>query len=145
MSTSLPAPKKHTPCTPLLSPLRAHPAAHAIDDASEPLLASIRERVGFIGAGQMGEALIRGFMKAGLPPSQLVACVRTPARKQLYEGLGLATVGNALEGGAEDMAEAADVIVLAVKPQFMAGVVAALSPHLRKHHVVVSVAAGLKL
>lgn len=38
-----------------------------------------------------------------------------------------------------------DIIVLGVKPVYMRGILAALAPHLEPRHLVVSIAAGLKL
>jgi pyrroline-5-carboxylate reductase len=38
-----------------------------------------------------------------------------------------------------------DIIVLGVKPVYMKGILAALAPHLEPRHLVVSIAAGLKL
>lgn len=38
-----------------------------------------------------------------------------------------------------------DIIVLGVKPVYMKGILAALAPHLEERHLVVSIAAGLKL
>lgn len=51
------------------------------------------DRIGFIGAGQMGEALIKGFTAAGITvPDHLCASVRSEERRHAMQGLGL-TVG----------------------------------------------------
>lgn len=116
-------------------------------DASMPqfLLENVKQRIGFVGAGQMGEALIRGFIKAGMEPELLVASVRSAPRKQYFKEMGIRVTSDILKGGAEKFANASDVIFLAVKPQYMSGVVAALAPYIRKEHLIVTVAAGLKL
>ena len=47
-------------------------------------------RIGFIGAGQMGEALIRGFTNAGVTvPDRLCASVRSDERRNVMQNLGL--------------------------------------------------------
>lgn len=45
----------------------------------------------------------------------------------------------------EQVAGASDIIFLCVKPQDVASVLAALDPHVRPHHLVVSIAAGVTL
>ncbi len=48
------------------------------------------DRIGFIGAGQMGEALIKGFTAAGVTiPEHLCASVRSEERRQAMQDLGL--------------------------------------------------------
>jgi len=80
------------------------------------------ERVGFIGAGAMGEALAGGLLAAGVPAGQLVAADPDPARrKAVAERLAIRTTADAAEA-----VEASDVVVIAVKPSVVAGALAAL-------------------
>ena len=65
----------------------------------------------------MGEALIRGFVSSGVSTADRIsASVRSAERKKAMGALGVLTVGNALEGGAADIAKS-DIIVLGVRPQ----------------------------
>ncbi len=63
---------------------------------------------------QMGEALIRGFVTSGVSTAQKIsASVRSSARASAMRSLGVTVFGNALEGGAADIA-ASDIVVLGV-------------------------------
>ena len=98
--------------------------------------------IGFVGAGQMATALAAGWAKAGLlDVARSRASDPYPAARAKFEQ---ATGVRAAEGNAE-VAAAADVLVLAVKPQVMAGVLGELRPHLAGRHLVVSIAAGVTL
>lgn len=74
----------------------------------------MKENIGFLGAGAMGEALIRGLIRARLvPASQIVAWdVRQERLRELKAAYGLETAI-----GREDLTARADIILLAVKPQ----------------------------
>src|SRR5947208_5601093 len=98
--------------------------------------------VGFLGAGQMATALAAGWAKAGLlDVSRSVAADPYPAaREKFTQTTGVKTVGTNAE-----VAAAADVLVLAVKPQVMAAVLAEVRPHVGPRHLVISIAAGVTL
>ena len=97
----------------------------------------------------MGEALARGLLAAGaLDASDLCASVRTEERRlALAALLGASQVhGDALDGGAQKVAESSDVVVVGVKPDAVGEVLDALAPHLDvSRHLVVSIAAGVTL
>lgn len=133
-------------------------SASALSDDESPSPASTRAlrrpprlgaTVGLLGAGAMGEALARGLLAAGaLDAGGLCASVRTEERRlALTALLGASRVfGDALDGGAQKVAESSDVIVVGVKPDAVGEVLDALSPHLDvSRHLVVSIAAGVTL
>ncbi|MFI5315872.1 MAG: pyrroline-5-carboxylate reductase [Myxococcota bacterium] len=69
--------------------------------------------VGTIGAGNMAEAILRGLLRAGLSADQLSAADPDPERRRLLrEELGVHTTDSNAE-----VAQRAEVVVLAVKPQ----------------------------
>lgn len=107
----------------------------------------MQERIGFIGAGQMGEALVRGFIKARVStPGKICCSVRDLDRQDALERIGIGSIfGDATEGGSEDVAAFARIIILCPKPQAMPEVLEALAPHITPDHLVVSVAAGVTL
>jgi pyrroline-5-carboxylate reductase len=93
-----------------------------------------------IGAGKMGLALARGWIAGGLPPDRLVLCDPQP---------GEAAVSFAAQHGVR-LLERPDgvlvhVLVLAVKPQMIAEVMAEIAPVVGAHTLVVSIAAGISL
>ena len=95
-------------------------------------------RIAVLGAGTIGEALLAGLIAAGRAPDELVFTERHPERAaELTARLGVAAVST---GAA---AEKADVIVVAVKPQDIAPVLAELAAALQPGTLVVSLCAGL--
>ena len=76
-------------------------------------------RVGFIGAGQMATALAKGFVGAGsLSAQSIMACDVVPAAGQRF----VEQTGARLGESVAEVANASNVIFLAVKPQQMAAV-----------------------
>jgi pyrroline-5-carboxylate reductase len=101
-------------------------------------------RVGFLGGGAMGEALAAGVLAAGASRERVRAADPDPARrKQLEQTLGIAAGSDNAS-----VVEASDVVVLAVKPGLVAGLLAALGgPGERAlaRPLWVSIAAGIPL
>lgn len=100
------------------------------------------ETIAFIGAGVMGEAMIKGLLHQKLvKPEKMIAADPHQARlKQLRESYGIhCTADNALA------AREADVLVLAVKPQAMDKVLPELRGQLDGVHLIVSIVAGVTL
>lgn len=96
----------------------------------------------FIGGGNMGGALIRGLIARGLPAQRIsVGEAHQPRRIQLADELGvLVTADN------REAVQGADVVVLAVKPQDMAGTVQPLADvFARRPPLVLSIAAGIRV
>jgi len=99
-------------------------------------------RVGFIGGGNMGEALIKGLIAADLlKPQQINVFEVIPARLEYLD----VTYGICQSSSIADLASAATIIVLAVKPQTMPAVLTELRSHLSHSPLVISIAAGVPL
>jgi pyrroline-5-carboxylate reductase len=98
------------------------------------------KRVGFVGGGNMGEAMVRGLLGAGLVPAGLIAAtdVRKERAEQLAKQFGITAHDDNVR-----LVREADVVVLAVKPQVMAGVLAEIAPAVGPRHLLISVAAGV--
>ncbi len=94
--------------------------------------------IAFIGAGNMARSLISGLLASGYPASQLSAADPAAEQRALIDQLG---VHSAADNSA--IVAAADVIVLAVKPQILAKVVGGLS--LTPSQLVISIAAGVDM
>ncbi|MBN2476491.1 MAG: pyrroline-5-carboxylate reductase [Pirellulales bacterium] len=102
----------------------------------------LKQRIAFVGAGQMATALGQGFVKGGLLSAEnlLASDPQADARKRFSDATG----GKTLEDNARAVAEA-EVVFLAVKPQQMPGVTAGLKEVVSQRHLVVSIAAGVRL
>jgi pyrroline-5-carboxylate reductase len=98
------------------------------------------KKVGFVGGGNMGEALIRGLVQSNLVPSDSIAVtdVRADRTRQLADQYGV----RALTGNGALVTEA-DVVILAVKPQIMAPVLREVLPALTRRPLLISLAAGV--
>jgi pyrroline-5-carboxylate reductase len=99
-------------------------------------------RIAFLGAGHMGRALISGLLRSGTRPEHLsVGESAGAARESLARELGIRATPDNLEAIA-----GAAVVVLAVKPQELAALLAPLAGTLAAERpLVVSVAAGVRL
>jgi pyrroline-5-carboxylate reductase len=90
-----------------------------------------------LGAGKMGEALLSGLLRAGTAPADVVVTARRPERAEaLRERYGVAVCTNA-------EAAAADTVLVAVKPQDMAALLAEIADVVTPGQLVVSMAAGI--
>ena len=103
----------------------------------------LKVRIGFIGAGQMARGLAAGFVRAGLVEgSQVVASDPVAAAKEAFA----ADVPRAkLVATNAEVAAAADVLVLATKPQQISAVLSELRPQVTSRHLIISIAAGIRL
>ena len=96
------------------------------------------QRVAMLGGGKMGEALLAGMLRAGRTAADVVVTERHAERAaELRDRYGIATsdVIEAVQG--------ADVIMIAVKPQDMATLLAEIGDVVRPDQLVISVAAGI--
>ena len=99
-------------------------------------------KIGFLGAGKMASALASGFVNARLVKAgQLIAADPfDTARKQFAVGTGAKTVTANLE-----VAKAANVLILATKPDQVAAALTEVSGVFTKSHLLISIAAGVTL
>jgi len=99
-------------------------------------------KIGFLGAGKMAAALARGFVHAQLVTAgQLVAADPfADARKQFTAATGAKTVAANLT-----VARAANVLILATKPDQVPAALAEISGAFTKNHLLISIAAGVTL
>ena len=98
------------------------------------------KKIGFLGAGNMAEALIRGLLKTGLvPPEAIFASdVRLDRLEELGKLYGIHTLSdNAL------LVKRTDVVILAVKPQVIRAVAEEVRSAIRRDTLVISIAAGV--
>ena len=110
-------------------------------------------KIGFIGLGNMATAIIGGLLREGttlsseddnatvITAANIIGSAKTEAtRQKRAEQFGIAVTASNRE-----VAEAADVLVLAVKPQFFPEVIAEIRDAVSENTLVISIAAGLTL
>ena len=97
-------------------------------------------KIGFIGGGNMASSLISGLLASGHAPEQIwVSDVNPDTLTNLKKQLNVNTTSNN-----DDVINAVDVVVLAVKPQTLGAVAqSAASLIQQKKPLVVSIAAGI--
>lgn len=97
------------------------------------------ENIGFIGAGNMANSLIRGMLGTGFPANRLFASdLDSTKLESLKLECGIQVGTN------EELVTQCDVLVLAVKPQVMEAVCKGLTPSFGpKAPLIISIAAGI--
>jgi pyrroline-5-carboxylate reductase len=95
--------------------------------------------IAVLGAGQMGEALISGLLRAGVvAPDQIIAAARRSNRaQQLRQAYGIEVTS------AAEAAGKAETLVISVKPQDMGALLDEIAPHVTAGSLIISVAAGI--
>ncbi|MEA2086063.1 MAG: NAD(P)-binding domain-containing protein, partial [Chloroflexota bacterium] len=96
-------------------------------------------KIGLIGGGNMGEAMLAAVLGKGLATSQdvWVSDINEARRRYLEEKYGVAAVSDNLLAAGN-----VEVVVLAVKPQNLAQVMADMRGQLKDGQLVLSIIAG---
>ena len=97
-------------------------------------------RLAILGTGRMGEAQLSGLLRSGAWRAEQIVCTtRTDRRaEQVAERHEVTVHTNSAEAAA-----GADIVLIAVKPQSMAGLLSEIAPKLHHGQMVISVAAGV--
>ncbi|MBW8041978.1 MAG: pyrroline-5-carboxylate reductase [Planctomycetes bacterium] len=98
------------------------------------------DTIGFIGSGNMAEAMINGILKANVyrPGKVYVSDIRPERLEYLREHYGVrVAVDNA------ELAANSDIIVLSVKPQNMTDALQSIKGAIKEEALVISIAAGI--
>ena len=95
----------------------------------------------FIGGGNMAASIIGGLIAKGYPADAITATAPSQATRDRLA----ATYKIATSADNASAAAAAEVVILAVKPQILQTVAEALRPHLAHQPLVLSIAAGIPL
>ncbi len=98
------------------------------------------KRVGFVGGGNMGEALIKGLAAANLVPPEAIH-VSDPRIERLRDLDRL--YGVQLAPDNVKLVQESDVVILAVKPQIMVPVLREIAPAVTRRKLLISLAAGV--
>jgi len=101
-----------------------------------------KSNIGFLGAGKMATALAKGFIRAEIVfPKEIIASdLYDAARKNFTDETGAKTTKTN-----SDVLKFADVLILAVKPDQIAALLAEQSKNFTGQHLLISIAAGVPL
>jgi pyrroline-5-carboxylate reductase len=100
------------------------------------------KKIGMVGTGNMGCALIDGLIRSGAAQAANLIC--SDASEQQLAAVGekyhvVTTADNT------EVVQAADIVIYAIKPQIMASVLKETAPFLDMTKLVISIAAGVPL
>ena len=99
-------------------------------------------RFGFLGAGNMNQAILRGLLESKtLIPSQVAVTNRSAGKLQKVHD----TLGVQIFKTNEELIEKSDVIILGVKPQDLILALEPIASTFHSGHTVMSLAAGIPL
>jgi pyrroline-5-carboxylate reductase len=98
--------------------------------------------IGFIGSGNMGEALINGLISSKRTASGNIICsdVRSERLQELEQRFAIRTTTHNRE-----VIQQADIIIYAVKPQIIGNVIKETADEMTMDKLVISIAAGISL
>jgi len=99
----------------------------------------LTQKIGFIGTGRMGKALIEGILKKKLVPSQnLWVCDKIEGKLSFFTKYGIKTSLRI-----QPVVKNTEVIFIAVKPQDILQVLEDLKSGIRASQLIVSIVAGI--
>ena len=98
-----------------------------------------RMKIGFIGLGNMATAMMGGILNKGLVSEEEIygSDALERAVNKAKEDLGIYATMDNLE-----VVEAADILILSIKPQFFQSVIEQIKDHMKESQIVVSIAPG---
>jgi pyrroline-5-carboxylate reductase len=98
------------------------------------------KKVGFVGAGNMGEALIKGLLAASLVPAEAIYATdaRLERLKELDRQYGIQIAADNTE-----LVRHVDIVIMAVKPQIMEPVLKEIAHSVTRRKLLISIAAGV--
>jgi len=105
------------------------------------MLTSI-DTIGFVGGGQMAEAMVRGILAVGLAASDKITVAEPSVSRCEYLA---SQYGVVCTQDAATLCRASEILVLAIKPQLAATVLNQYRPFISERHLVLSIMAGVTL
>lgn len=97
--------------------------------------------IGLIGVGNMGSALLRGIVKSKIINPSSIWIYDADVSKSLQ----LQELGVNIAHSNENLARKCNIIILAVKPNFVSDVLSAITNTISPSHLILSIAAGVTI
>ena len=100
------------------------------------------KKIGFIGSGNMGEALISGlvFSKAANPEDIICSDIAVDLLEEIQTKYKVSTTTDNIE-----VAKKSEIVIYATKPQILGSVLKETAPALDQSKLIISIAAGVPL
>ncbi|MCB0350060.1 MAG: pyrroline-5-carboxylate reductase [Bdellovibrionales bacterium] len=100
------------------------------------------KKIGFLGVGNLGQAVLRGFLDSGLVlPKNVLISSRTERKlAKVAEEFNVQAVKTN-----EELIDGSDVVIIGVKPQDLYLAIEPIASSFHEDHVVMSLAAGISL
>ncbi|MBC8393210.1 MAG: pyrroline-5-carboxylate reductase [Deltaproteobacteria bacterium] len=100
------------------------------------------QKIGILGTGNMGEALVRGLVQSNSSDPQNIICtdVREDNLEEIQREYGVTTTVDNVEA-----VKVSDIVVYAVKPQIIASVLKETAGCLDMSKLIISIAAGVPM
>ncbi len=99
--------------------------------------------IGFIGAGTMATAIVKGLTSGKTLPGSEIMVINKNNRKRIANLCGTYRVKAAKDY--EELVMSSKIIILAIKPDQMTGVLDAVSNLITENHLVISIVAGITI
>lgn len=102
----------------------------------------MEQRIGFIGLGNMGNAILQGILTSNIVPGTQIYVYDTHPEKG--QALNQSHSINSLTS-ARDVAKESDIVFVAVKPNVIVDVLNDIQKELKQNTIIVSIAAGVTI
>lgn len=102
----------------------------------------MKYKIGFIGMGNMASSIVGGMIeKQILLPTEVIGSRRNAdSLEEIQKKYGISVTGNNIE-----VVQESEILVLAVKPQFMEEVIREIKDYVTDKHLIISIAPGKTL
>jgi len=97
------------------------------------------EKIGFIGGGNMAEAIIKGLLSGGYPSEKIIFSEPNDQRRELMQK----RYGVISSSGNLELVTASNIVVLAIKPQILDQVLADIKQGFDSKTLLISILAGV--
>ncbi len=98
------------------------------------------KKIGIIGVGNMGEAILRGLHQKGMAKGIVVTDIRPDRQVYIKKTYGVEVVSDNRQ-----LSSQVQIVILAIKPQDIKGVLQEISPALDSSKLIISIVAGVSL
>lgn len=102
----------------------------------------MNKKIGFIGCGNMGSAMVEGIINSGLLNKEdiIASCSKEESAKKISKKLRIKTTLNNKE-----VCKKSDIIILAIKPYMYEKIIEEIKDEIGLDKIVVTIAAGINL